>query len=758
MSLRALTAGERVSSERGRPLVCIPLYGAHDFFLRCVESVLAHTPADVPILVCDDASPEPASRAWLEELDRRGVLDHEVVYLRQPRNVGFVRNVNIAFATAPDADVVVLNSDCVVAEEWLTRMHAAAYSDSLVATVSTLTNHGTIVSVPRRNAPTGGFPQDISFERAAAAVRERSPRLRPRIPTAIGHCMYVRRSALDLVGPFDEGLSPAYGEEVDFSQRCIVRGLIHVVADDVLVNHHGNASLGLEGERNPIQDEHEEIVRSRYPFYAVAVQEAHDTVFGRLPRALSAARRAMQPLSVTIDARCLGPFVTGTQIHTLELVHALWRTQRLALRVVLPPDAGDYALATLEVMPGVERLVVTEAAPEGAPLSDVVHRPFQLTGPSDMPLLRQLGERIAVTHQDLISYRNPGYFASPRAWQEFRRLTRESLAIADHVLFFSGYAARDALAEELLEPYRHSVVHIGVDHRLGSLQPAPARPEGLEAAGDRPYLLCLGTDFHHKNRVFALEVLAALRERHGWEGVLVLAGPRIRHGSSAGEEAGWRTVHADHARHVLELPAVDEAEKAWLYEHARAVIYPTTSEGFGLIPFEAAAAGVPCLFAPQASLPEVLPDATPAIVPWDAGATADASIGVLTNPERSRAAVAEVRAAAEQLTWDTTAGEVIEAYERMLLSPTREARRIATDGLEAEEERRAVEDRYWRLWNGIGPTGMALVGPKGRLPEETQRPLAALASRRATRGPLLAALRAADWLGHVRDGVAPDDH
>jgi GT2 family glycosyltransferase len=749
VSLRVLTPGERMPLERGASLVCIPVYGAHEFFTRCVASVLEHTPADVPILLADDASPDPASRAWIEDLDERGVLSHEVLYLRQPRNVGFVRNVNTAFEVAPAADVVVLNSDCVVAAEWFTRMREAADSDSLVATVSTLTNHGTIVSVPRRNAPADALPQDVSFGRAAEAVLERSLKLRPRIPTAIGHCMYIRRSALDLVGPFDEALAPAYGEEVDFSQRCVMRGLIHIVADDVFVFHHGSASLGSEGERNPLQDEHEEIIRVRYPFYEVAVDEAHKTLFGRLPRSLAAARRAIGRMSVTIDARCLNPFVTGTQIHTLELTHALWRTQELRLRVVLGPDAGDYALETLDQMPGVERVVATDKTDGDPPRTDLVHRPYQVSSSGDLVLLRRLGERVAVTHQDLISYRNPGYFASGKAWQQFRRLTREALSASDHVLFFSEFAAQDALAEDLLEPYRHSVVHIGVDHRLGSLQPAPARPSGTEGLEGTPYLLCLGTDFLHKNRLFAMKVLAALRERHGWQGRLVLAGPRIRHGSSAGEEAAWQALHPEHATSVLELPAVNEAEKAWLYQHAAAAIYPTTSEGFGLIPFEAADAGVPCLFAQQASLPEVLPDASATLVPWDADASADASIAALTDDAERARMVDEVRASAARLTWDAAAQMVIEAYERMLQAPSREAARMAADNLDAESAREQAENRYWKLWNDIGPTGLSLVGPDGHLPIESQRPLAALARRSATRGPLLAALRAAGRLGRA---------
>src|SRR3712207_6893531 len=52
--------------------------GGHDLFVRCLSSVLEHTAVDVPVLIADDESPEAASRAWVDDLDARGVLKHEV--------------------------------------------------------------------------------------------------------------------------------------------------------------------------------------------------------------------------------------------------------------------------------------------------------------------------------------------------------------------------------------------------------------------------------------------------------------------------------------------------------------------------------------------------------------------------------------------------------------------------------------------------------------------------------------------------------
>ena len=367
-------------------------------------------------------------------------------------------------------------------------------------------------------------------------------------------------------------------------------------------------------------------------------------------------------------------------------------------------------------------------------LDDVVHRPFQVSDPEDLVFLAALGERLVVTHQDLIAYRNPAYHASGEAWQRYRRTTAETLAWASTVLFFSQHAADDALAEDLLPPSRARIAHLGVDHRMVRLDPDPVAPAGPADLGERPFLLCLGTDFRHKNRAFAIRLLGALRERHGWPGRLVLAGPAVAHGSSAGVEAEILAADPALADHVLQLAAVTEGEKAWLLRNCAAVLYPTTYEGFGLVPFEAAEADAPCLFAMQASIPEILPDTTAALVPWDAEASADACIAVLEDPKVARRMVEEVRAAAATLTWDATAQRLLEAYDDALRLPARDLARHGGDQL-------AGDVRYWKLVERIGGTGMALVDPeKPLLDEQAQRALAALARRPQTRGALLRAL------------------
>ena len=50
-----------------------------------------------------------------------------------------------------------------------------------------------------------------------------------------------------------------------------------------------------------------------------------------------------------------------------------------------------------------------------------------------------------------------------------------------------------------------------------------------------------------------------------------------------------------------------DSELSWLYRHAALVLFPTLYEGFGLVPFEAAAAGTPCVERLAAQLVRYLP-------------------------------------------------------------------------------------------------------------------------------------------------------
>jgi GT2 family glycosyltransferase/glycosyltransferase involved in cell wall biosynthesis len=749
MSVEDIGPEARLALPRGTVAVAVPVFGAYDMFVQCIKSVLDHTPEDVPILIADDASPDPKLRELVGDLERSGKLRHRVIYMRQPENVGFVSNMNAVFRVTDEADVVSVNSDCVVPAGWLRSLRDAAYSDSLVATASTLTNHGTIVSVPFRNRPQPILPQEWSFDMAASAIASMSRKLYPHIPTGIGHCLYIRRSALDVVGYFDESFSPGYGEEVDFCQRCVLTGLSHVVADNVLVFHHGRGSFSVDRERSSLQQKHDELISSRYGYYDDWIKEVAEDDTSQLAQSLSVAARALRGLTVTIDGRILTRFMTGTQLQTLELIAALADRTGIQLRVVIPPDLGDYARRVLDARPHIGLLALEDVG-EHTERSHIAHRPYQVSSSEDLTLLNKLGERAVITHLDLISYFNPGYHSTYDEWREYRHLTRVALGMAERVVFISAHAARSAVEEGLVDSARAAVVYLGTDHRISEAVLEARMPEGLDGLAECPFLLCLGTDFRHKNRRFALRLLEALQERHGWKGGLVLAGPHVVAGSSAGEEAEYAALHPELAAEIVEIGAVDDAEKAWLYRNAAAVVYPTLHEGFGLLPYEAAEAGVPCLFAPQSSLAELLPSRLALLERWDPEASADRAMEVLSENGRRLEHVRSLRAAAAGLSWDRTAIELKKLYEDVVGEPMREAKRLT---MELTERDALIQFRYADIAS-FDRIDRLLVGPGGALPAELRRAVLGIANRRFLRaivfGPLILAYRLVYFLRHRR--------
>jgi glycosyltransferase involved in cell wall biosynthesis len=331
-----------------------------------------------------------------------------------------------------------------------------------------------------------------------------------------------------------------------------------------------------------------------------------------------------------------------------------------------------------------------------------------------------MAERVVVTNHDLIGYRNPAYLGSPDTWRRLRDVTRHALALADHVVFPSAHALADALSDDLVAPDRAAIVPNGVDHRPRA---DAAPPPGWALPETSDLILCLGADYTHKNRTFALRVADSLLREHDWTGHLVLAGPSVGTGGSAYEEAALLSTNPGLAAHTLRLGPVSEESKEWLFQHASLVIYPTVYEGFGLVPFEAAAHDVPCLWAATASLETLLGHGSE-IVMWDASATARRAHELIRDAAAARSNIERIRVAGVGLTWENAACGLLEVYRRTCAAP----RSSAGTTLSLAPERALTED------------GLRLLGPDRALPVELERPLLALSTHAALGRPILGAL------------------
>lgn len=761
--------------KRGSSVVCIPVgsengsSGSQERIAATLASVLDHTDPSTQLLI---AGPAAQVKRALESLPsgaggRPDVGDRlEGVYaLELAPEASETDAVNAAIDASCPSDVAVV-AGVEVTSDWLPRLQAAALIDSTVASATPLSLGAGGVDLledpellSALQTESLGAPRSIPV--LAQKVAEHSRRLCPRIATIGPGCAYIRRSAAELLGPLSEAL-PLEEALLDFAVRAISEGMVHVAADDVLVACPPGRAPAVQDRESPVTAPavpgptatapapipREAVVQaSRASSIAERVRETvADDEHGRLRRALHIASVALRKPSVTIDGRSLTSVVGGTQTYILELITALAQSGGVSLRVLVPYDLSERAQSALGALAGVE-LVSYEQALQGVSLSDVVHRPQQAFTPSDMTLLRLVGRRIVLGQQDLIAYHNHTYHPDVDRWRAYRRTTRLALAAADQVIFFSEHACRDALAEDLLPVGRTHMVSVGAD--LAEVAAATDAPQAQPAnlSPDSEFLLCIGADYAHKNRPFAIELTGALNEL-GWTGRLVFAGAHVDHGSSREHERYMVEQRPDLASLVVDLGAVDEPTKRWLYRHARALLYPTLYEGFGLVPLEAARAGLPCLFAPQASLVELAGQAA-TLVPWDARTSAAAVLPLLADgPERERH-LEHLRSLALP-SWQDTTRQLVEVYERAIREPPSEAADRAWQELDREEyivaldqdvqQLKAKAQEYQDAYHSLSARiegGLPLIDEGGLLSPAEQRGLMRIASRRLLRAPIL---------------------
>lgn len=340
--------------------VIVPVYRGLAQTRRCVESVLAAAQRSAYELVAiDDATPEPGIAAWLDGLAAAGRL----TLLRNPENLGFVRTVNRGMELHPDRDVVLLNSDTEVANDWLDRLAAAATREPDIATATPFSNNATICSYPFEGWG-GGVPGTQTLaELDAMAARVNAGRWQD-IPTAVGFCMYIRRDALAQVGAFDAGrFGRGYGEENDFCMRAAKAGRRHVLAADTYVFHEGSVSFS---------DERFELMRHA----SKALVEAHPDY----PRRVHEFIRAdpVAPLRAAIDNARVALGAEEARLVLMEreeerkrLVGDLWEIDRLAserdARIGQLSYAIDHATARLADRDRIiaEREALIEALRQG---------------------------------------------------------------------------------------------------------------------------------------------------------------------------------------------------------------------------------------------------------------------------------------------------------------------------------------------------------------------------------------------------------
>lgn len=234
-----------------RPAVSVIVvnYNAGHLLTACVTAVLASTVA-VELIISDNDSADDS----LDQLRAAWGHDPRLHILENGANLGFAAANNRALPLTHAAHLLFLNPDCLVAPDTLSRM--ANFLDSRpevgMAGCLVLDPDGTEQIACRRAIPDPW----IALKRFTGLDRlhRSGPHLNhhdqplPTVPVEVeaisGSFMFVRRQALDAVGPLDDGYF-LHCEDLDWFVRFQQAGWqIAFVPDVCVIHHQGACSTG----------------------------------------------------------------------------------------------------------------------------------------------------------------------------------------------------------------------------------------------------------------------------------------------------------------------------------------------------------------------------------------------------------------------------------------------------------------------------------------------------------------------------------
>ena len=175
------------------------------------------------------------------------------------------------------------------------------------------------------------------------------------------------------------------------------------------------------------------------------------------------------------------------------------------------------------------------------------------------------------------------------------------------------------------------------------------------------YLLAIGTLEPRKNLISALKAYSLLPDKLRDRYPLVIGGMK-----------GWLTDDLDREMapmirkgQVRLLGFVPDSDMNALYSGARAFIYPSLYEGFGLPPLEAMASGTPVITSNRASLPEVVGDAGIQVEPLDIDQLSQAMLSLLEDDHLHSELRQKGLERAAQFTWKETASKTYEVFRQV---------------------------------------------------------------------------------------------
>ena len=285
--------------------------------------------------------------------------------------------------------------------------------------------------------------------------------------------------------------------------------------------------------------------------------------------------------------------------------------------------------------------------------ADLIH--FTMT-PQDPIFYRD--KMITTTHDlTILRFRRSGKLP---AWlnavrlKGYRFLMWQSHKKADHVIVPTQFVADDVNKKYLFTNRKTTVTLEASEPPLPVESQEPEHNPG-------EFIMYTGSAFEHKNLERLVSAFSVLKEHHP-DLKLVLVGKREYHSKQL-EKWVKKQPCADS---VIFTGFIPDEELKWYYENARAYVFASLSEGFGLPGLEAMVHGCPVVSSNYTCLPEVHGDAAHYFDPEDIQDMAHKIDEVIASERLRSKLIDKGYENAKRFSWKRMTKETLQVYKDVL--------------------------------------------------------------------------------------------
>jgi alpha-1,3-rhamnosyl/mannosyltransferase len=283
---------------------------------------------------------------------------------------------------------------------------------------------------------------------------------------------------------------------------------------------------------------------------------------------------------------------------------------------------------------------------------DLYHEPNFTPLPVGIPTVTTVHDLSVVLHPE---------WHPPERVAHYDKHFADGVARSRHFLTVSEFSRQEIIRTLGVSPDRVTCTYNGIRADLGPL-PAARVAATLRALGLPPrYLLYVGTIEPRKNILRLLMAYCALPGslRDRWPLLLV--------GSWGWKAADVADYYESQARHrgVIQVGYLPDEHLAAVYNGARALVFPSFYEGFGLPPVEMMACGGAVITSKAGALVEVVGARAHLVAPEDTEGWRDALKRVVSDDDWWHELRRGVREVARPFTWEQCAADTLRVYRRL---------------------------------------------------------------------------------------------